>query len=137
MFNNLDVSLRDKAEYLRGLMIVLKIGNKLSNRERSYLLREAIILGYDETYCRKAMDELLINDYIRMNPAEFENEETCKLFIFHGIELASLNEDFLLSKNEWLLNVCLTNQIKYEWFVYCNNIFYSDNIPKSNYLLTA
>ena len=109
------LTLLDKSNYLKGLLILIGKDKNITEDERIHLLKISRILGFDPNFCEDAINELLENEYIIEEPPLFSNNEIAKAFIKDGIKLAFANKELHLYELNWLKAVSDKNNIEAGW----------------------
>ncbi len=112
----MELTLKDKSSYLKGLLIVAKKDNQLTEPEKKILRDVAIRLGFATDFYEDTLRSLLSNKYILEDPIKFSNKKVAELFISDGLKLAF--SDMMTSEKEidWLKATALENEIVEEWF---------------------
>jgi len=106
----------DKSSYLKGLLIVAKKDERLTDFEKKFLKNIASKLGFASDFSESTIRSLLSNKYIPEYPIKFSERMIAESFILDGIKLA-LNDDNLSNKElEWLKQTATENQLDEDWF---------------------
>ncbi len=108
----MNFTLLDKSNYLRGLLILIGKDNKLSEDEREMFMKLSTALGFSSDFCEKAMNEILENEYIKVDPPKFSNIEIAKIFLIDGIKLANADNELHSKELSWLNSVAMVNEIE-------------------------
>lgn len=109
------LTLQDKSNYLKGLLILIGKDKIITDEEKIHLLKISRILGFDQKFCEDAINELLENEYIIEEPPLFSNNEIAKAFIKDGIKLAFADKELHLYELNWLKSVSDRNNIEPGW----------------------
>lgn len=118
----------DKSNYLRGIMLLVAKDRKVSEEERNYVMQIGQKLGFEKKFCRSALNEILDNQFIKIEPPRFKEKETAKQFLIDGIEIAYSDFNFHPKEVEFLRDTAKVNSIDEEWFI--NEL--SKHIDKKN-----
>ncbi len=111
----MNISVIDKSNYLKGLLIVAKKDNQLAHSEKEMIRGIATRLGFAKDFYEDTLRNLLANKYITDSPVLFSDKKIAESFIKDGLTLAY--SDNLVSENElqWLNNTAVENGISPEW----------------------
>jgi hypothetical protein len=113
----MELTLLDKSNYLRGLLILIGKDKNIALKEKELFLRLSKTLGFSEEFCTNAVNELLINNYIIEDPPKFSDIEIAKAFIKDGIQLAFADGSLHLYEMNWLNFVGDKNNVDPDWRV--------------------
>ncbi|MBA4405708.1 hypothetical protein C0389_00375 [bacterium] len=106
---------QDRSSYLKGLLILVGKDKSIGKHESSLLMEVSKILGFDPTFCKDAINELLENEYIIEEPPTFSHIEIAKAFIKDGIRIAFSDKELHLYELSWLKAVSDKNKIDAGW----------------------
>ena len=129
----MEITLLDRSNYLRGLLILMGKDRKISEEEKKMFRLLSKELGFSKQFCEDAMDELLENEYIIGDPPKFSNIEIAKLFILDGIKLAFADKELHLYELNWLKSVAEANQIDNNWGLEQFEKFKNNNKPTEGF----
>jgi hypothetical protein len=112
----MELTLKDKSSYLKGLLIVAKKDNQLTEPEKKILRDIALKLGFATDFYEDTLRSLLSNKYILEDPIKFSCKKVAESFISDGLRLAF--SDMMISEKEigWLKATAVENEIVEEWF---------------------
>ncbi|MBL7994619.1 hypothetical protein JNM05_04535 [bacterium] len=111
------ISLIDRSNYLRGLLILIRKDRKISGPEKDMMMRIGKALDFNEEFCEKAIHEILDNEYITDEPPVFESHSLSMMFIRDGLRLGLCDHDALHAKEEeWLKRTAKMNGLDSAWF---------------------
>jgi len=113
----MELTLLDKSNYLRGLLILIGKDKNIAIKEKELFLRLSKTLGFSEEFCNDAVNELLVNNYIIEDPPRFSDIEIAKAFIKDGIQLAFADGSLHLYEMNWLNFVGDKNNVDPDWRV--------------------
>ena len=111
----MEITLLDRSNYYRGLLILIGKDRQVSDEEKAMFKSLGKELGFNKEFCEGAVNELLENEYIIEEPPKFSNIEIAKLFIRDGIKLAFADKELHLYELSWLKSVADTNSIDNTW----------------------
>ena len=112
----MELTLIDKSNYLKGLLIVAKKDNQLTEPEKKIIRNIALKLGFATDFYEDTLRDLLGNKYIIENPIKFSSKKVAESFVSDGLKLAFADEMVSEKEIEWLKATSLENEIKEEWF---------------------
>ena len=112
----MDIPIKDKSNYLRGLLIIAKKDKQLTEPEKRIIRELAEKLGFASDFYEETLRSLLANKYIKEEPIIFSNKKIAMSFIEDGLKLASSGESFSSAELEWLRETAKLNSIEEEWF---------------------
>jgi hypothetical protein len=112
----MEIPVKDKSSYLKGLLIVARKDNRLAESEKEIIRQIALRLGFASDFYEDVLKSLLANKYILDDPIEFSNEKITSSFILDALKLVYSVDEITESKLEWLKEVAKVNKIEDEWF---------------------
>lgn len=107
----------DKSNYLRGLLVISRLDQNVSDYEKRAVIRLSKILGFDPHFCSDAVEELVENPYISENAPKFTKQEIGKAFIMDALKLAFSDNNFHLNELRWIRNVAKVNGLSKEYWL--------------------
>ena len=111
----MELSQIDKSNYLKGLLIVAKKDNRLTEPEKKILKSIAKRLGFATDFYEGTIRSLLANKYISDNPIKFSYKKIAESFLVDGLNLA-LSDNTLAEKElDWLRKTASENELDEEW----------------------
>ena len=66
----MNITLIDKSSYLRGLMVLAKKDNHISNIQETIILKAGKRLGFSSEFCQEILNTLLYNECLCEDPTE-------------------------------------------------------------------
>lgn len=111
----MEITLLDRSNYFRGLLILIGKDRKISDEEKSMFASLGKDMGFNKEFYEGALEELLENEFIIEEPPKFSNVEIAKLFIRDGIKLAFADKELHLYELSWLKSVAEANSIDQGW----------------------
>lgn len=112
----MEITLLDRSNYYKGLLLLIAKDKKISDNEKEYLLKLGKVLGFESQYCEQNIDTVIENKYITDDPIKFSNQELARVFIRDGIKIAFADDALHLTELEWLRSVLEKNNLSDEWF---------------------
>jgi hypothetical protein len=109
------LSLLDRSNYYRGLLVLTRRDQVIHPRERQLMLEFGRILDFDKRFCEAAIDDLLRNPHIKNEPVTFSNPKTAECFLRDGIRLALVDKNISPKELGWLRSVARANGRTDSW----------------------
>jgi len=110
------IPIKDRSNYLKGLLIVAKKDNKLAETEKNILKDFALKLGFASDFYNETIMNLLSNKYIDEALIKFSDSVIAESFIIDGLSLAFSDNQVNNNEIHWLKGTALHNGISEEWF---------------------
>lgn len=112
----MEISIRDKSNYLKGLLIVAKKDNQLAEQEKKIIRHCAEKLGFARDFYEDTLKSLLANKYISEEPIIFTDKEIAESFVTEGLILAHSDNSIASVEIDWLRSVAIENNLGEKWF---------------------
>jgi len=109
------IPLRDKSNYLRGLLILARKDNYISANDRAIITKAAEWLGFSSEFCNEILNTLLENEFIESDPVKFINHTVAQSFISDGLKLVCSNKVKGNGELLWLRKTAEINYINQDW----------------------
>lgn len=113
---NMKMTLLDKSNYFRGLLLLAAKDKKLSPPEIDIIKEVGKKLSFEKSFYEEAIRNLLENEHISNDPPKFSNENVTKNFLSDGLKLALSDTNLDPDELIWLKQVAFANNISNEWF---------------------
>ncbi|MCH7772166.1 MAG: hypothetical protein IIA49_14325 [Bacteroidetes bacterium] len=110
------ISLIDKSNYLKGLLILSRKDNHISEIQKSIILKAGKSLGFSSEFCEEILKTILENECLSNDPIKFEKYEVAKSFIQDGLKLSCSGKLIIKAELNWLRNSAIINSIDLKWF---------------------
>jgi hypothetical protein len=112
----MEITVIDKSNYLKGLLITARKDNQLAESEKKIIKEISVKLGFASDFYEDIIKSLLNNKYIKDDPIIFSDKKIAESFIDDGLRLAF--SDNKVSDNEinWLRATAKANGISKKWF---------------------
>lgn len=110
------ISLIDASEYFRGLLLLSRKDDKITEPEAELVKRTGKVLGFEKEFCDAAVREILENEYILDTPPEFSTVELAMKFVKDGLALAFSNRGLPAFETVWLRETVEKNGVDMNWF---------------------
>ena len=128
----MEFSVLDKSNYLKGLLVIAKKDNKLTEPEKKIIRNIALRLGFATDFYEDTLRSLLANKYILDDPFKFSHKKIAESFICDGLKLA-FSDGILPDKEiKWLKQIAEENGLTIEWFDNKLKIYKDLNNPHKN-----
>ncbi|MEJ2494093.1 MAG: hypothetical protein P8Y79_07170 [Ignavibacteriaceae bacterium] len=111
----MDIPLIDRSNYLRGLLVLAKKDNQVSEHEKKIILDAGKKLGFSSSFCEEILNTILHNDCVCHEPIKFDNYTVAKSFIIDGIKLSLSGKDITNDELQWLRKSAEKNNISKKW----------------------
>lgn len=112
----MNISVIDKSNYLRGLLILAKKDIHISQFEKKIIYNAGIQLGFSSSFCEEILKTLLHNESLCDDPVKFINSKVAKSFISDGLILSSAGRQISPAQIIWLKKSADINGINSVWF---------------------
>ena len=112
----MEIPAKDKSSYLKGLLILAKRDNLLSESEEVIIKGIAQRLGFSTDFYEYTLHNLLQNEYLTEEPVKFSEKKLSYSFIIDGLKLAHSDNNLHDSEINWLRQTAEENNISMEWF---------------------
>lgn len=112
----MNISDLDKSNYLKGLLILAKKDNELTEEESKIIREIAQRLGFSSDFYEDTLTNLISNDYLTEDPVKFSDKTLSQSFIIDGLSLAHSDSRLDNREVEWLKLTATKNEIDPEWF---------------------
>ncbi|HKI77201.1 MAG TPA: hypothetical protein VKA26_01520 [Ignavibacteriaceae bacterium] len=112
----MQISVLDKSNYLKGLLVIAKKDNKLTEPEKKIIRNIAIKLGFATDFYEDTLKSLIANKYILDDPIKFSDIKIAESFICDGLKLAYSDGTAPDSELNWLKKIAKSNLIDENWF---------------------
>ena len=113
--SNMTISLLDRSNYYKGLLILTGKDRIIDPRERALMLQIGMILDFEKRFCEAAIDSLLDNEYITDEPVIFSSRGIAESFLRDGIRMALVDNEIHPQERAWLESMAQANGIVGGW----------------------
>ncbi len=112
----MEVTIQDKSNYLKGLLITAKKDNQLTETEKKIIRGVAVKLGFATDFYEDSLKTLLANKYLLDDPIKFSNIKIAESFVQDALKLIFADKMFSDVEINWLRITAQANSISDEWF---------------------
>ena len=109
------LNLKDRSNYLRGIILLNISYNKISPVRRDMVKKVASVLGFSKDFVESALNELVENKYLSVEPPRFSHVLFAEAFLKDGIKLALSDNDLHLNELQWLWTIASLNNLSKQW----------------------
>ncbi len=128
------ISVKEKGEYLRGLLVLSRLDLTVSSEEKFMLIKISNLLGFDPQFGIQAVQEIEENIYINEKPPKFNSILIGNSFISDGLQLAYLDNNFHPNEIRWIRNSAKINGIENSfWLSKMEDLKNRNSIIPTNY----
>jgi hypothetical protein len=106
----------DKSNYLKGLLIVARLDDRLIDRERDQIRNVATRLGFSKDFYEETLKNLMINENISDNPLMFSSPAIAEIFLNEALNLAYADNELSKVELDWLRKTAEINGISGQKF---------------------
>jgi len=110
------IPVKDRGKYLRGLLIMAKMDEVVSEMDRTIIINTAKHLGYAPDFYEGILNTLMRNEYIGNDPIIFDSTNLAKHFLIDAINLAGANKNLSNNEINWLKSTASMNLVDRNWF---------------------
>ncbi|MHB8579402.1 MAG: hypothetical protein ACYDA4_06025 [Ignavibacteriaceae bacterium] len=112
----MELTLQDKSNYLKGLLIVAKKDNQLTEPEKQIIRDVALKLGFAKEFYEDTLKSLMVNKYIADDPIKFSTVKVAQSFVSDGLKLTFSDFSNYDKELKWLRSTSRVNNIDEGWF---------------------
>ncbi len=123
----------DKSNYLKGMLIVARLDERLIDRERDHIRNVATRLGFSKDFYEETLKNLMINENISDSPLMFSSPAIAEIFLNEALKLAYADNVLSKAELDWLRKTAEINGIpsqKFTEFVASFQSFLQTDISK-------
>jgi hypothetical protein len=113
--NPMALSLLERSNYYRGLLVLSGKDRIIDPRERQLMLEIGKLLDFERRFCEAAIDDLLVNTHIKKEPVLFSNPSIAECFFRDAVRLALIDGDLNPRELRWLRRVAQANGRTDRW----------------------
>ncbi|MFN0158157.1 MAG: hypothetical protein ACKVRP_08825 [Bacteroidota bacterium] len=111
------ITVREGSDYFRGLLLLIRKDRKISEPEIILMKRIGKALGFEKDFCDNAIQEILENKHVSIEPPKFSTNDLAMKFIKDGLMLADSDNEIHAFEEAWLKTTAENNGIDVEWFI--------------------
>lgn len=110
------IPVQDGSNYLRGILLLIRIDRRINEPEIKLVKRIGKSLGFESEFCENTIRNIMENKYVEATPPVFSTKELACKFIKDGFALAFSDNEGHPSEEEFLKITALKNDIDLTWF---------------------
>lgn len=107
----MQIPVRDRSNYLKGLFITAKLDNQLNQTEKDILKEISEKLGFANDFYEETIRGLLANKYINEEPIKFSDKKIAESFVNDAIKLACADGSVTDLEKNWIKKTAEINGI--------------------------
>ena len=111
----MEMNLADRSNYFKGLLLLTRKDNIITNEEKAMLLRMGELLQFNREFCETTIRDLLNNPHIDDNPPQFSNRDCAEMFLLDGIKVAFVDHNLHKKEYGWMQEIASQNGISQSW----------------------
>ena len=133
------LTILDRSIYFKGLLLLIKRDNIIAEEEKLLMTKIGRALGFDESFIKGAINDLLENEYLTDDVPQFSQRAFAESFILDGLKLAFSDNEFSAEELEHLTNIATKNGIDKEWLMMliAKYIKHSENLNSNELLFVS
>ncbi|MBU0474814.1 MAG: TerB family tellurite resistance protein [Bacteroidetes bacterium] len=133
------LTLLDRSAYFKGLLLLIKRDNQITEGEKKLMTKIGQTLGFDKSFIESAVKELLENEFITDYIQSFSDRSIAESFILDGLKVAFADNEFSAEELEHLTKIASQNGIDREWLMLliAKYIKHSDDLNTSEFLFVT
>jgi hypothetical protein len=109
------ISLTDRSLYYKGLMLLIRKDRDIRDEERKMMMHIGETLGFESSFCRDTVEEIMNNKYVNDSPPLFEEPSIALSFIRDGLRLSVSDGQAHKAELDWLEAVAENNGLGSLW----------------------
>jgi hypothetical protein len=111
----MNISVLEASNYFRGLLVLIRIDGKVNRTERTLVLRAGKCLGFQESFCRNAINEILENTFVDVSPPRFASQIVAGMFIRDCLLLSQAEGIPTRAEESWIRAAATKNGFSKAW----------------------
>ena len=115
MINSKIQEVMDRGNYLRGLLILIRMDKNVWDHENYLFMEEAESLGFDKEFSSNALRGLVTNKYLETAPPVFFDKKYAARLIIRGLHMINQNLKIHPEEIKYLVNIARMNNLSDKW----------------------
>ncbi len=111
----MSLSLVDRSNYYRGLLVLTGRDRIIDPRERDLMLQIGKMLDFEKRFCEAAIDDLMVNPHLMKEPVVFSGPAVAECFFRDAVRLALVDGEINPQELRWLRRVAKANGRTDKW----------------------
>ncbi len=109
------LSLVDRSNYYRGLLVLTGRDRIIDPRERELMLHIGKMLDFEKRFCEATINDLLVNPHLMKEPVVFTSSPIAECFFWDAVRLALVDGEINPQELRWLRKVARANNHYDKW----------------------
>jgi uncharacterized tellurite resistance protein B-like protein len=109
------LSLRERSEYFRGLLLVMAADGELHDAERELIKHAISPFDFSAEFVEESIESILKNKHVSQVPPRFESQANACLFLRAALDIAFADGVLDETEEKWLRATADLNGIAAEW----------------------
>lgn len=133
------LTLLDRSAYFKGLLLLIKRDNHITESEKILMSKIGQTLGFDKSFIEGAVKELMENEFLTDDIQSFSDRFIAESFILDGLKVAFSDNEFSAEELEHLTKIAFQNGIDREWLMLliAKYIKHSDDLNNNEFLFVT
>ena len=111
----MSLSLVDRSNYYRGLLVLTGRDRIIDPREREFMLQIGKVLDFERRFCEATIDDLMVNPHLMKEPIVFSSPSVADCFFRDAVRLALVDGEINPQELRWLRKIAQTNARTDKW----------------------
>jgi len=111
--NIAEINYKDRSEFLRGFATIIRKNNCGNLDEKSMFSIIGLCFGFEEEFCKKSLDHLMVNQYISEEPAAFTTKPIAEFFIKDVTKIMTQTRSLSNGAKEWIQQTAEANKVDF------------------------
>lgn len=109
----MDISLKDRGEFLRGFLVLVKKNKDISEFDKNMTLVVGKYFGFAEDFCKEALKNLMENEYISEEPPKFSNPCIAEYFLIETYRIVKQLHPLEHNEEQWFIATAERNLVNH------------------------
>ncbi len=109
------LSLRERSEFFRGLLLIMAADGELHGAEREIIKQTIGPFDFSAEFVDESIESILKNKHVSQVPPRFESEANARLFLRAALDIAFADGVLDETEEKWLRATADLNGIAAEW----------------------
>ncbi|HNA80008.1 MAG TPA: TerB family tellurite resistance protein [Turneriella sp.] len=109
------LSLRERSEFFRGLLLVMAADGELHDAERELIKHAISPFDFSAEFVDESIESILKNKHVSQVPPHFESQANSHLFLRAALDIAFADGVLDETEEKWLRATADINGIAAEW----------------------
>lgn len=109
------LSLRERSEFFRGLLLIMAADGELHGAERELIKHAISPFDFSGEFVEESIESILKNKHVSQVPPRFESQMHARLFLRAALDIAFADGVLDESEEKWLRATTELNGLPAEW----------------------